>query len=311
MMRELRIATRRSRLALWQAEHIKARLEALHAGLRVSLVPLSTRGDELLEVSLAKEGGKGLFVKELELAMADGRADLAVHSMKDMPADLPEGFVLAAITEREDPRDAFVSSRYADLAELPAGAVLGTSSLRRQAQAVERYPALVVRPLRGNVETRLAKLDRGEYAAIVLAAAGLKRLGLGDRIRGFLPVEECLPAAGQAALGIECLAARADVAALVAPLADAVSSACVRAERAVNRALGGSCTIPLGAYAEHAAESAGGRLRLRALVASPDGRRVVRAEGEGDAARPEELGLRIAGLLREGGAAEILAALVP
>jgi len=311
MMRELRIATRRSRLALWQAEHIKARLEALHAGLRVSLVPLSTRGDELLEVSLAKEGGKGLFVKELELAMADGRADLAVHSMKDMPADLPEGFVLAAITEREDPRDAFVSSRYADLAELPAGAVLGTSSLRRQAQAAERYPALVVRPLRGNVETRLAKLDRGEYAAIVLAAAGLKRLGLDDRIRGFLPVEECLPAAGQAALGIECLAARADVAALVAPLADAVSSACVRAERAVNRALGGSCTIPLGAYAEHAAESAGGRLRLRALVASPDGRRVVRAEGEGDAARPEELGLRIAGLLREGGAAEILAALVP
>jgi hydroxymethylbilane synthase len=305
MSRQLRIATRRSRLALWQAEHVKARLEALHAGLRVSLVPLSTRGDELLDVSLAKVGGKGLFVKELEAALAEGRADLAVHSMKDVPADLPPGFELAAILAREDPRDAFVSAKYASLADLPAGAVLGTSSLRRQAQVSARYPALQVRPLRGNVETRIAKLDRGEYAAIVLAAAGLKRLGLEARIRACLSVEESLPAAGQAALGIECLAAREDVTALVAPLQDAAAAACVRAERAVNRELGGSCTIPLGAYAEQKGSS----LHLRALVAAPDGRRAARAEGEGAAARPEELGLRIAAQLRERGAAEILAAL--
>jgi hydroxymethylbilane synthase len=304
-LRELRIATRRSRLALWQAEHVKARLEGLHPGLRVSLVPLSTRGDELLEVSLAKEGGKGLFVKELESALAEGRAEIAVHSMKDVPAELPPGFALAAILAREDARDALVSARHASLAALPAGAIVGTSSLRRQAQIAARHPGLEIRPLRGNVETRLAKLDRGDYAAIVLAAAGLKRLGLEARIRALLPVEESLPAAGQAALGIECLAARADVAGAVAPLQDAVSSACVRAERAVNRALGGSCTIPLGAYAEEA----GGRLQMRALVASPDGRRIARAEGEGDAAQPEELGLRVAGLLRERGAAEILAAL--
>jgi hydroxymethylbilane synthase len=311
MIRTLRIATRRSRLALWQAEHVRQRLKALRRGLEVELVPLSTRGDELLEVSLAKEGGKGLFVKELEAALAEGRAEIAVHSMKDVPADLPPGFALAAILAREDPRDAFVSQHHANLAALPVGAVVGTSSLRRQAQIAARYPALAIRPLRGNVDTRLAKLDRGEYAAIVLAAAGLKRLGLETRIRSHLSVEESLPAAGQAALGIECLAARADVIDLVQSLQNADASACVRAERAVNRALGGSCTIPLGAYAEKAAESAGGRLRLRALVASPDGKRMARAEGEGEAARPEELGLRVAGLLRERGAAEILAALLP
>jgi hydroxymethylbilane synthase len=305
MKQTIRIATRESRLALWQAEHVRDRLQALHPGLRVELLPMTTKGDQLLEATLAKAGGKGLFVKELEVAMSEGRAELAVHSMKDVPAELPAGFALAAITEREDPRDAFVSTRYASLADLPPGSVLGTSSLRRQAQVAERYPALEVRPLRGNVETRLRKLDGGEYAAIVLAAAGLKRLGLGERIRACIPVDESLPSAGQAALGIECLDARADVKALVAPLADANSSACVRAEREVNRALGGSCTIPLGAYAEAAA----GRLRLRALVASPDGRRFARAEGEGDAARPEELGARVAGLLKERGAMEILAAL--
>lgn len=304
-MTALRIATRRSRLALWQAQHVKARLEALHPGLGVSLVPLSTRGDELLEVSLAKEGGKGLFVKELETALAEDRADIAVHSMKDMPAELPPGFALAAILAREDPRDAFVSVHHGSLAALPAGAVVGTSSLRRQAQIAARHPALEIRPLRGNVDTRLAKLDRGEYAAIILAAAGLTRLGLAARIRSYLEIEESLPAAGQAALGIECLAARRDVAGLVESLQDADASACVRAEREVNRALGGSCTIPLGAFAQ----LEGGTLRLRALVASPDGRRMARAEGEGDSARPEELGLRVAGLLRERGAGEILAAL--
>lgn len=312
MRRELRIATRRSRLALWQAEHVKARLETLYGseeagGLRVSLVPLSTRGDELLDASLAKIGGKGLFVKELEAALAEGRAEIAVHSMKDVPAELPPGYLIAAILAREDPRDAFVSPRHENFAALPAGAVVGTSSLRRQAQIAARHPALEIRPLRGNLDTRLAKLDRGEYAAIVLAAAGLKRLGLETRIRGYLSIEESLPAAGQAALGIECLAARADVAALVEPLRDAGAEACVRAEREVNRVLGGSCTIPLGAFAEVER----GRLKLRALVASPDGKRVARAEGEGDAAQPEALGLRIAGLLRERGAAEILASLAP
>jgi hydroxymethylbilane synthase len=306
-LRNVRIATRRSRLALWQAEHVKARLEALLPGLRVELVALATRGDELLDESLAKAGGKGLFVKELEAAITEGRADIAVHSMKDVPAQLPPGFVLAAILAREDPRDAFVSLTHENLAALPAGAVVGTSSLRRQAQIAARHPALEIRPLRGNVDTRIAKLDRGDYAAIVLAAAGLKRLGLAARIRSTLSVEESLPAAGQAALGVECLGERADLLDLLKPLEDPDSSACVRAERQVNLALGGSCTIPLGAYAE----IAGGKMRLRALVASPDGRHAVRAEGEGEMQAAEALGLRVAALLRERGAEEILAALAP
>jgi hydroxymethylbilane synthase len=303
--RRVVIATRRSRLALWQAEHVKARLESLAPGLLVELLPLSTRGDELLEASLASSGGKGLFVKELEAALESGRADLAVHSMKDVPAELPRGFVLAAITAREDPRDALVSPRAGTLAELPAGARVGTSSLRRQAQLAAGYPGLEVRPLRGNLDTRLAKLDRGEYAAIVLAAAGLKRLGLQARIRCCLTLEESLPAPGQAALGLECLAERAPLVELGGRLADDAASRCVRAERQVNRSLGGSCAVPLAAYAELAA----GRLRLRALVASPDGRRIARAECEGEAADPEALGERAARLLRERGAQEILAAL--
>ena len=312
-LRQVRIATRRSRLALWQAEHVKARLEALQPALRVELVALSTRGDELLDVSLAKVGGKGLFVKELETALSDGRADIAVHSMKDVPAALPAGFVLAAILAREDPRDAFVSLAHENLAALPAGAVVGTFSLRRQAQIAARYPALEIRPLRGNLDTRLAKLDRGDYAAIVLAVAGLKRLGLASRIRATLSIEESLPAAGQAALGIECLGERDDLLELLGSLEDANASACVRAERQVNLALGGSCTIPLGAYAEISGGTGGtgGTMRLRAIVASPDGRRTVRAEGEGEAQAAEELGMRVAALLRERGAEEILAALVP
>jgi len=305
MSARLTIATRRSRLALWQAEHVKARLEALHRGLSVALLALSTRGDELLDVRLDKAGGKGLFVKELEQAMADGRADLAVHSMKDVPAALPAGFVLAAILEREDARDALVSSAGAELAALPRGARVGTSSLRRAAQLAARHPHLQLLTLRGNVETRLAKLDRGEYEAILLAAAGLKRLGLEARIRRCLSVEESLPAPGQAALGIECLAARADVAALLEPLAHAASSACVRAERAVSLALGGSCTIPLGAYAE----LSGARLRLRALVAAPDGTRMAQADCSGAADDPEALGAQAARVLREQGADEILAAI--
>jgi hydroxymethylbilane synthase len=299
---KLIIATRRSRLALWQAEHVRKLLEARHAGLEVGLLPLSTRGDELLDQRLDKVGGKGLFVKELENALADGRAQLAVHSMKDLPAELPEGFSIAAILEREDPRDAFVSARFASLKEMPKASVVGTSSLRRAAQILERYPHLEAKLLRGNVETRLAKLDRGEYDAVILAVAGLVRLGLGQRIRARLDPEDSLPAPGQGALGIECLASRKDVVELLAPLAHAGVTACVRAERAVSRAFGGSCTIPLGAFAE----LEGNRLRLRALVAAADGRRVARADVAGDARQPEALGELAAEDLRRQGALEIL-----
>jgi hydroxymethylbilane synthase len=302
--RRVVIATRRSRLALWQAEHVKRRLEALYPALSVELLALSTKGDELLEVRLDKVGGKGLFVKELEAALAEGRADLAVHSMKDVPADLPAGFVLAAVLEREDPRDAFVSAHYSSLETMPADGVLGTSSLRRAAQIAARFPGLRIRTLRGNVETRLAKLDRGEYDAVVLAAAGLKRLGLAARIRALLEPGLSLPAAGQGALGIECMD-RPELLELVAPLADAGTTACVRAERAVSRALGGSCTVPLGAYAR----LQGGRVRLEAVVATPDGRRVARAADDGSASDPDVLGERIAAQLRAQGADEILSAL--
>jgi hydroxymethylbilane synthase len=300
-VKRLVIATRRSRLALWQAGHIRQRLEALHSGLAVDLLPLSTRGDELIDRRLDQAGGKGLFVKELEQAMSDGRADLAVHSIKDVPAELPPGFALAAITAREDPRDVFVSRSYNKLSDMPAGASVGTSSLRRAAQIAERHPRLEIRLLRGNVDTRLAKLDRGEYDAIVLAAAGLERLGLAARATAHLEVDEMLPAPGQGALGIECLAAHAEVAALLAPLADRDSTACVRAERTVSRALGGSCSLPLAAYAECSE-----KLRLRALVASSDGKQVVRCDLEGEAANPEALGERAAAALRAQGAEAIL-----
>jgi hydroxymethylbilane synthase len=299
------IATRRSRLALWQADHVKHKLEALYPGLAVELLALSTKGDELLEARLDKVGGKGLFVKELESAIAEGRADVAVHSMKDVPAELPARFTLAAILAREDPRDALVSARFASLGAIPAGGVLGTSSLRRAAQVAERFPGLRIETLRGNVETRLAKLDRGEYDAVILAAAGLIRLGLEARIRARLEPELSLPAAGQGALGIECMAQREEIVRLVAPLADADTAACVRAERAVSRALGGNCAVPLGAYAQVLR----GRVHLQAVVAAPDGRRVARAQDHGEAQAPEALGNRVASLLRERGAGEILAAL--
>ena len=304
MKKKLVIATRRSRLAMWQAEHIKEKLEALHKGLQVELLPLSTRGDELLDRRLDDAGGKGLFVKELETALADSRADLAVHSMKDVPAELPPGFSIAAIPAREDPRDVLVSKRFASLAEMPAGGTIGTSSLRRSAQIVERYPALDIRLLRGNVDTRLAKLDRGDYDAIVLAVAGLKRLGREARATARLSADEMLPAPGQGALGIECLAAREEVVALLAPLADGSTTACVLAERAVSRALGGNCSLPLAAFAQANMDN----MRLRALVASADGRRVVRCELEGDIADPLALGERAAQELRRQGASEILGA---
>jgi len=246
----LTIATRESALALWQAEHIRARLVAHHPGLHVELLGMTTEGDRRLDSSLAKIGGKGLFVKELENALADGRADIAVHSMKDVPMHLPAGFTLAAITAREDPRDAFLSIHYRALAELPAGARLGTSSLRRESQVRARYPQLQVQPLRGNVNTRLRKLEAGEYDAIILAAAGLKRLGLAAHITAILGPDDSLPAPGQGALGIECRSERADLLELLRPLDDPSTAWCVRAERAVSRALGGSCVVPLGAYAE-------------------------------------------------------------
>ncbi|HJV10604.1 MAG TPA: hydroxymethylbilane synthase, partial [Burkholderiales bacterium] len=245
---------------------------------------------------------KGLFVKELETALAEARADLAVHSMKDVPAELPPGFSIAAIPAREDPRDVLVSKRFASLAEMPAGGTIGTSSLRRSAQIVERYPALDIRLLRGNVDTRLAKLDRGDYDAIVLAVAGLKRLGLEARATARLSADEMLPAPGQGALGIECLAAREELVALLAPLADGSTTACVLAERAVSRALGGNCSLPLAAFAQANTDN----MRLRALVASADGRRVVRCELEGDIADPLALGERAAQELRRQGASEIL-----
>ena len=302
-MKRVVIATRRSRLALWQAGHVKQRLEALHGSLAVELLPLSTRGDEILDQRLDQAGGKGLFVKELENALAERRADLAVHSMKDVPADLPPGFVLAAIMAREDPRDAFVSNNHEKINEMKAGSVVGTSSLRRAAQIAQRHPRLQMKLLRGNVETRLAKLDRGEYDAIILAVAGLVRLGLAARIRSRLDVDDSLPAPGQGALGIECLDGRGDVASLLDPLNDPATARCVQAEREVSRALGGSCAVPLGAYAE----LTGAGLRLRALVASLDGQRIARADCRG--ADPAAVAADAVAALRRHGAGEILSAL--
>jgi len=299
------IASRESALAMWQAEHIRDRLRALYPQTEVSILGMTTQGDQILDVTLSKIGGKGLFVKELETALEDGRADLAVHSLKDMPMNMPEGFTLAAIGEREDPHDAFVSNQYENLAALPAGSVVGTSSLRRESQLRARFPHLEIEPLRGNVQTRLRKLDEGKYAAIILAAAGLKRLGLGNRIRALITSDDSLPAVGQGALGIECRADRADVIALLQPLHHADTAACVLAERAMSRALAGSCQVPLGGFAE----VLNGTLRMRGFVASPDGKQMVRAESTGDIADPEALGNRIADALIAQGAGEILAAL--
>jgi len=299
------IASRKSRLAMWQSEHIAAEIGRRYPGCEVSILGITTRGDQILDRPLAEVGGKGLFVKELETALEDGRADIAVHSAKDVPMHLPQGFCLAAITPREDPRDCIVSNAAASLEALPAGSVVGTSSLRREAQLRERHPALQVKPLRGNLDTRLAKLDRGEFQAIVVAVAGLKRLGLGARIRAMLEPEQSLPAPGQGALAIECREDRGDLRAQLAPLEDPATAACVRAERALSRALSGSCQLPLAAYAV----AGGARLRLRGLVASPDAARVVRAESTGPIGAPEKLGESLAAELRALGADAILASL--
>lgn len=298
------IASRASVLALWQSRHVESRLRALYPRCEVSILPMSTRGDEILDRSLAKIGGKGLFVKELENALLCGEADIAVHSMKDVPMDLPAGFVIGAIMAREDPRDAFVSNRYPELSAMPAGARVGTSSLRREAQLRARFPSLGVAPLRGNVQTRLRKLDGGEFEAVILAAAGLKRLGLEARITALLSAEQSVPAPGQGALGVECLQSRRELIAAIAALGDPEATQAVRAERAVSRALGGSCQIPLGAYAQIEA----GTLRLRAFVATADGRRFIAAESSGAKDAPEALGDAVARQLRAQGAEAIIAA---
>ena len=309
------IATRESRLALWQAEHVKALLEQ-QLGWQVELLGMTTQGDQILDRSLSKVGGKGLFVKELETALADGRADLAVHSLKDVPMDLPEGFALACVMEREDPRDAFVSNQFASLADLPAGAVVGTSSLRRQVLIKALRPDLKIMPLRGNLDTRLRKLDEGHYQAIVLAAAGLKRLGLGARIRAVFEAADMLPAAGQGALGIEVRADRQDMMDGLATLAHMPTWLSVTAERAVSRAMGGSCSMPLAAFTRGAAE--GGVLHLEAAWGDPGDLTdevlqvaprplspLVRASEQAvvtDQAQARALGERVAAMLRAAGA---------
>jgi len=301
------IATRESRLALWQAEHVKALLQA--QGHTVTLLGMTTKGDQILDRSLSKVGGKGLFVKELEVALEEGRADIAVHSLKDVPMDLPDGFELACVMEREDPRDAFVSPQYASLHELPEGAVVGTSSLRRTVLLRALRPDLRIEPLRGNLDTRLKKLDDGQYAGIVLAAAGLKRLGLAARIRAVFEPDHMLPAAGQGALGIEIRSGRADLRAALAPLAHQRTWLTVTAERAISRAMGGSCSMPLAAHGEWH----GDELRLRAAWGDPDSASValVRASGQrslDSLASAAELGDEVAELLQAGGARRVLPA---
>lgn len=302
---KLVIASRESALAMWQAHHIQSMLQALYPAMTIEILGMTTTGDQILDSPLARIGGKGLFVKELEQALADGRADLAVHSMKDVPMHLPDGFVLAAIGEREDPRDAFVSNNYARLEDLPRGSIVGTSSLRRQSQLQARLPHLKIESLRGNLQTRLRKLDEGQYAAIILAAAGLKRLGLESRISQLISTEHSIPAVGQGALGIEINAARKDLLPILAPLNHDVTASCVEAERGMSRALAGSCQVPLGAYAErHGAE-----LHMTGFVASIDGRELLREEARGAASAPEALGQALAQKLIARGADRILAAL--
>ena len=300
------IASRESRLAMWQAEHVQACLKNLYPNCEAIILGMTTKGDQILDRALSKVGGKGLFVKELETALEDGRADLAVHSLKDVPMVMPDGFDLSCIMVREDARDALVSNQYASLAELPAGAVVGTSSLRREAIIRSQYPHLQVEPLRGNLDTRMAKLDRGEYQAIILAAAGLKRLGMGSRIKALLPYDPHTPAAGQGALGIETLGARSDVKAWLAPLNDLPTALAVTAERAVSRKLGGSCEVPLAAHAQWQSPQ---ELTMRSYVASTDGRQICLASGSraiSNYQEAEAFGLAIADDLIAKGAAALL-----
>ena len=304
--KKLVIASRESMLAMWQAEHIKGRLKALYPDCEVEILGMTTRGDQILDRTLSKIGGKGLFIKELEQALQDGRADLAVHSIKDVPMELPEGFVLAAIGERASPFDAFVSNQYARLEEMPEGAIVGTSSLRREAQLRAKFPHLTIKPLRGNVQTRLSKLDNGDYDAVILAAAGLQRLGLDGRIREILSPADSLPAAGQGALGIEIAARRTDLADILRPLNHEETAACVTAERALARALGGSCQVPLAAYCV----MEDGLLTLNGLVGHPDGSVIIEASAQAPAAYADALGRAVAKRLADDGAEELIAAVL-
>ena len=301
--KKLIIATRESRLAMWQAEHVRDRLQSLYPDCEIQLLGMTTRGDQILDRTLSKVGGKGLFVKELETAILDGRADLAVHSLKDMPMDVPQGLQLAVVLERADPRDAFVSPSHASLGDLPAGAVVGTSSLRRQAALMAAWPHLVIRPLRGNLDTRLKKLDSGDYSAIILAAAGLQRLGMPERIRSLIDPEHSLPSAGQGAMAIEIADRRPELAAWLAPLNHLPSALAVHAERAVSKAFGGSCQIPLAAFAT----IEGDVMYLRSFVATPDGSRLIRAQAQGSCLQGEALSAQVVAQLRSQDAAAILA----
>lgn len=303
MIQTVRIATRKSPLALWQAEFVKAELIKHHPNLQVELLPMSTKGDKLLDTPLAKIGGKGLFVKELEVAMLEGRADIAVHSMKDVPMEFPPGLELSVICEREDPLDAFVSNQVTSIDQLPDGAVVGTSSLRRQCQIRAQFPNLEIRELRGNVNTRLAKLDKGEYDGIILASAGLIRLKMGERISSRLPAELSLPAGGQGAVGIECRSDSSDIQQLLAPLHHRETASRVVAERAVNRHLQGGCQVPIACFAEVNGTTIG----LRGLVGSVDGSTILRADLEGPVEDAEKLGIQLADHLLAAGAGDILA----
>lgn len=305
MAQIVRIATRKSPLALWQAEYVKQQLQLYHPQLQVELLTMTTRGDKLLDTPLAKVGGKGLFVKELEMALLQGRADIAVHSMKDVPMEFPEGLALSVICEREDPLDAFVSNGASHIDQLPDGAVVGTSSLRRQSQLRAKFPHIEIRDLRGNVNTRLAKLDSGEYQALILASAGLRRLGMAHRITSQLNADLCLPAAGQGAVGIECRAEDESIQDLLKPLHHLNTARCVIAERAMNRRLQGGCQVPIGCFAQ--LDAATEELRVRGLVGSLDGKTLLNAEIQGPAASAEQLGQDLADQLLAQGAGEILA----
>ncbi len=300
----LRIATRKSALALWQAEYVKERLESIHPELRVELLPMSSRGDKILDVPLAKVGGKGLFVKELETALLENKADIAVHSMKDVPMEFPKGLGLSVICEREDPRDAFVSNQYKRFDELPKGAIVGTSSLRRQCQLLAIRPDLEIKFLRGNVNTRLAKLDAGEYDAIILASAGLIRLKMSERISEYIAPELCLPAGGQGAVGIECRQNDTTTQRLLAPLNHTLTNEAVSAERAMNRRLEGGCQVPIACYAIHQED----HLWLRGLVGDPDGSEVLADNISGKASDAEKMGIELAEKLLNAGAGRILRA---
>ena len=305
MIKKITIASRESPLAMWQAKHIKTQLNLLYPDLTIQIKGFKTQGDIILDKSLATIGGKGLFIKELEQALLNKDADLAVHSMKDLPMDIMEDFQLAAITKREDPRDALISELYNSLDDLPAGSVVGTSSLRRQSQIKAKYPHLEIRPLRGNLQTRLNKLKKGNYAAIILAAAGLIRLGLKEKITMFLETNISIPAVGQGALGIEILSGNEELHTLIKPLNDENSARCVLAERMVSRSLAGSCTVPLGAYAFIEKES----LIINGFVATPDGNHFIHAETKGDKAQFYSLGESLSQLLIDQGAKELLSEL--